>query len=350
MTDYSFGSRLLHYMALNSLAARRVAFDLDCMMARMRKVPEKIAPPVFIAGLARAGTTILLKTLYSTGVFKTLTYRHMPFVMAPIIWHSISSGFQKKAELKERAHGDGIYVNFDSPEAFEEVFWLSFADAPYVHQNRLEHHVFDSEVIASYQKFVLNILTSCAGDGSTRYLAKNNNNLLRIKSLKKAFPESVIIVPFRNPYDQAKSLHRQHQEFLKVHSEDSFSLRYMNWLGHFEFGLNFMPFYVSNDVLPESKEQLNKIDYWLNYWQAVYHFVMEHHRDDVVFFDYDRFCSEPEISLEKLAATLSLNSSMLISFRKRINKAIHYDRGNIKTPEAVTRVYEQLQKVSLQSQ
>jgi Sulfotransferase family len=349
MADYSFGSKLLHYMALNSRTMRRVAFDMDCMMARFQKAPEKIAPPVFISGLARAGTTILLEALYSTGVFTTLTYRHMPFVMAPVSWNSITSGLQKNTELKERAHGDRLYVNFDSPEAFEEVFWLSFADDPYVKKDRLEPHGFDSEVIDNYQKFVKNIVTSCGGNESTRYLAKNNNNLLRIQSLKKAFPESVIVVPFRNPYDQAKSLQRQHEKFLKVHTEDSFSLRYMNWLGHFEFGMNFKPFNVCDDVLPESREQLNEIGYWLDYWRAVYQFVMEQYGDHVVFLDYDRFCLEPEMSLEKLARSISLDPSLLVPFRDKIKNAVQYDRDTTNTPESVNKVYEELQKISLQS-
>ena len=30
--------------------------------------------------------------------------------------------------LIERAHGDGIKVSYKSPEAFEEVFWMTFND------------------------------------------------------------------------------------------------------------------------------------------------------------------------------------------------------------------------------
>ena len=41
-------------------------------------------------------------------------------------WSKIS--FNKRVlELKE-THGDGIKVSTESPEAFEEVFWQTFAD------------------------------------------------------------------------------------------------------------------------------------------------------------------------------------------------------------------------------
>ena len=38
-------------------------------------------------------------------------------------------GFNKRyLDFKERAHGDGIKVSTESPEAFEEVFWKTFDD------------------------------------------------------------------------------------------------------------------------------------------------------------------------------------------------------------------------------
>jgi hypothetical protein len=319
------------------------------MMSRLRRTPKKTVPHVFIAGLARAGTTILLEALYSTGIFATLTYRHMPFVMAPVTWLHITSGQLRSGELKERAHGDRLLVNFDSPEAFDEIFWLTFAETPYVKQHWIEPHEFDSDILENYQRFVENVITSCGGNDSTRYLAKNNNNILRIHSLKRAFPESVVIVPFRNPFDQAKSLHRQHQKFSRVHAEDPFALRYMNWLGHFEFGLNFKPFNVSKDVLPESDEQLENIEYWMNYWKSVYQFMMERYADDVVFFDYDRFCAEPESSLEKLARDCSFERSLLMPFRNKVKNAVQYDRKLEKIPKDVTKVYEELQKIASHS-
>jgi len=47
------------------------------------------------------------------------TYRHMPFVLCPLLWHRVSRGLRQESKLSERAHGDGLLVGFDSPEAFE---------------------------------------------------------------------------------------------------------------------------------------------------------------------------------------------------------------------------------------
>ena len=124
MNNYSWLEQKLHKLALSSQFMREVTFDFES---------TNIAPSsatgdhVFITGLARAGTTILLNALYESNFFASLTYADMPFVLAPNLWSKISFK-EKDLELKERAHGDGIKVSTESPEAFEEVFWKTFAE------------------------------------------------------------------------------------------------------------------------------------------------------------------------------------------------------------------------------
>ena len=43
--------------------------------------------PVFVTGLARSGTTILLEQLARTNVFATHRYRDFPFLHTPIWWN-----------------------------------------------------------------------------------------------------------------------------------------------------------------------------------------------------------------------------------------------------------------------
>ncbi len=81
---------------------------------------------VFVSGLARSGTTLLMRMLHDTDEFASLTYRDMPLVMAPNLWRRLSGAFQKSMARQERAHGDGLQVDYDSPEALEEVFWRTF--------------------------------------------------------------------------------------------------------------------------------------------------------------------------------------------------------------------------------
>ena len=348
-SDYTFLSSFLHWLALNYDFVREVAFDVDTVAARSRRQRLQPPPPVFVAGLARGGTTILLEALYSSGKFATLTYRDMPFVTAPYLWSKISGGHHDQADLQERAHGDRLQVNFDSPEAFEEVFWKTFSHDGYVKKSCLDFQKKSREIIEKYQVYVGNILAASTTDVPLAYLAKNNNNLLRIDMIKAAFPEAVVIVPFRNPYDHARSLLGQHKRFLQVHGDDPFSLKYMNWLGHHEFGANVKPFNVGPEVIPANDGETEKLDYWLNYWHGVYQYILENHGSQVIFFDYDHFCAEPKSVLRKLSDRLALDPLLLQSFAGKIlpaRKYAHQGDGDFLCSDRVMKLYEKLKQKS----
>lgn len=53
-----------------------------------------------------------------------------------------------------------------------------------------------------------------------RYISKNNGNIARIGLLYRLFPDSLVIVPFRNSLDHAVSLLQQQRNFLCIHAED----------------------------------------------------------------------------------------------------------------------------------
>jgi len=317
--NYSVPSRVLHHMVLNNVFFKEMVFDIDCMASGVNRTHPKVTYPVYVAGLARSGTTILLEALYSTGQFITLTYRDMPFITAPYLWNKITKkvGIVSE-EKKERAHGDNIYVNYDSPEAFEEVFWITFQKGSYVHEDQLAKHEAEKEVVENYRKYVQNILARDAGVGGARYLAKNNNNVLRINTIKSAFQDAIFIVPFRNPLNHAKSLQVQHLRFLKIHAEDPFSQKYMNWLGHFEFGANFKPFNFSQEALLQSREEPTTLEYWIRYWKSVYEYLIDRHESDVIFFDYDKLCAQPKQCLSKLELELVLPEGSLTVFSESI--------------------------------
>ena len=346
--DYHLGSKLLHHLALDSRFLRKAAFEMDCSLSAARKLGPPPGPPVYIAGLARAGTTILLEAIYASGRFATLTYRDMPFITAPNLWKGISSGQRRHSELKERAHKDRLLVNYDSPEAFEEIFWMTFDQGGYVQPDRLTPHRPGREALLAYRRYVANVIAKDSRQGSLRYLAKNNNNLLRISSLRRAFPEAVVLVPFRNPLDHAKSLMAQHQRFVTMHREDPFSLRYMNWLGHHEFGANLKPFYLGEEALPTSPEELADFSYWVRYWSSVYHYILENHLDEIVLFDYDRFCAQPADCLEELASVLQLDKERLEPFFAKIKSSTKHQHPEVK-PQVMAQAREVHQRLQDQA-
>ena len=66
----------------------------------------------------------------------------------------------------------------------------------------------------------------------------------------------------------ANSLLNQHLRFSQLQKEDDFIKRYMNYLGHNEFGLNHKPW---NN--PINFNDLNNINYWLEQWYLFYKFI-----------------------------------------------------------------------------
>jgi hypothetical protein len=296
-SDYSFGDRLLHHLVLGVPFISKVSFELDGLFPNKDHPVEK---HVFVSGLARAGTTILMRTFFNTGQFRSLTYRDMPFVLMPGVWKKLSKSFHKQEEAKERAHGDGIYVDFDSPEAFEEVFWRTFSGDDYIFDNCLQPHSVSEELIEQFRLYVRRIIAS----SSKRYLSKNNNNILRIGAIRKAFPESLIIIPFREPLQQAISLLNQHQKFCDRHSNDKFSYNYMRWLGHHEFGMTHKPFQFEKETL--SDYEADNINYWLNIWINTYSYLLNNAPSDSIFVCFEDLCESPVETLRGLFESAEL--------------------------------------------
>lgn len=345
--DYSRSSKLFHQLVLGNGIVKEMAFDFDCVFTRKIRTSTSVTLPVYITGLARSGTTILLEALYSTGRFTTLTYRDMPLITAPYMWKKVTAKAGYKHKRKEqRAHGDAIFVDFDSPEAFEEVFWMTFADNKYIYDSYLSAHDVGEDQLNKYRAYVSNIVLRSDTNPKLRYLAKNNNNTLRISAIKEAFCDAIIIVPFRNPIDHAKSLLRQHMRFLQMHSEDLFALKYMNWLAHFEFGANFKPFNVNKDSLPSSKEEPETLEYWLRYWTGIYEFLLDYHAPDVLFVNHDSLCEHPEQTLARLESMLSLPTDSLAQYSKNIRFTRQNDDSGIQLKPNTLSVYQRLQSLA----
>ncbi|WP_075507316.1 sulfotransferase [Prochlorococcus marinus] len=270
MNNYSWLEQKLHKFALSSQFMREVTFDFESTSIAPS---SKTGDHVFITGLARSGTTILLNALYKSNIFASLSYADMPFVLAPNLWSKISFN-KKNLELKERAHGDGIKVSTESPEAFEEVFWQTFAA-----EN-------NDELGEKFRVYVGNILYKYKKE---RYLSKNNQNIKRIELINSIFSNSKILVPFREPIQHAYSLLIQHKKFIEDAKNDNFISKYMKWIGHTEFGPNYIPIYNQNLNFPNDLE----INHWVEQWYLTYNdcFQSLKNKKNIHFISYEKLCS-----------------------------------------------------------
>ena len=276
--------RLLHRLVLDYRSVAEFLFDLESGFFG-NAAPRRDA--VYVTGLARCGSTALLRSLYSSGDFACLTYRDMPFVVAPNLWQRMVGSRLRKAEGRERPHGDGIVEDLDSPEGLEEVFWRKELGDTYIGKDYLSVH---NVPVATLKRLKIYQSMVCARHDLPRYLAKNNNLVLRLRSLAPQTPDTCYFVLFRHPLAHAESLLRQHQRFSGT---SGFVQDYMRWLVHHEFGAGHRPFRFhdapSTNLLP------NEIDYWLERWIDVYAFLMDvlkQNPNNTLAVQYERLCDD----------------------------------------------------------
>jgi hypothetical protein len=269
---------------------------------------------VFVCGLARSGTTILMKALHQSDKFSALTYRDMPFVLAPNIWSKIVKKSSKSMQKEVRAHNDGIFIDYDSPEALEEIFWRVFAGKNYIFADHLKPHEIDPNIIAAFRDYVALINLKYS---NRRYLSKNNNNILRLKGITDAFPNATVLIPFREPLQHAFSLLKQHQHFVFQHREDKFSQKYMSWLVHHEFGLDHKPFQFVDDRYQH--KDINTIDYWLFRWIDTYSYLLERTKNTrrrIFLVGYEDVCHKKRVMWQKISDLVEIPKKDCFDFSK----------------------------------
>lgn len=308
LNDYSKLDRMLHRLAFSGTAVQFAA--ADCESAAFGRSYRNLPGhrPILITSLPRAGTTILLSALARLPQLGTHRYRDMPFVMAPLLWNRLSRRARKALPERERAHGDGINISADSPEAFEEVLWHAFWPGKYGDSAIELWTAADRDDAAESflrDHFRKIVAIRCSGRMDARYLSKNNANIGRIDYLAAALPDAAIVVPVRRPLEHAASLLRQHRNFLALHARDSFAKRYMADIGHFEFGalhrpIRFPGFDVPHEPGPDD------ICYWLAYWIAAFRYLHAR-RAGLTFVSYEALCADGPGVLGTLCECLGLD-------------------------------------------
>lgn len=245
MQNYSNIQRFLYDLVFSKKIINKSLFELEKLIYLKNKDIINQSH-VFITGLPRSGTTSLLNFLFLSNDYASLTYDDMPFILSP----NFSKLFPKKnITKKERLHKDGIDFDNNSPEALDEIFF-----------NNNEEFV-KNEIINYIQLILLS-------NNKTKYLSKNNLNYKRIDLIQSIFPESFFLVPIREPLQHSNSLLNQHLHFSQLQKKDDFIRRYMNYLGHNEFGLNHNPWNS-----PIHFHDLDNINYWLEQWNLFYEFI-----------------------------------------------------------------------------
>ena len=280
MQNYNKLDKFFHDFVLRNKFINKSLFELDKIIY-LKNIQIKYQSNIFITGLARSGTTSLLNLLYSSDKYASLTYRNMPLVISPCL----SMLFQKKIVGKklERMHGDGITYDINSPESFDEVFFNT-------------GNKFIQNELANYIQLI------CTSQNKEKYLSKNNLNYKRIDLIQSILPNSIFLITIREPLHHAYSLFNQHKIFSQLQKEDDFIRRYMNYLGHNEFGLDHKPW-----LEPINHHNTEKINYWLEQWCLFYQNILNKHKSkkNCFFLIYEKLADKDYI--KKILNKIGLN-------------------------------------------
>lgn len=312
--------------------------------------------PIYICGLARAGSTILLEMLASHPDAGTHQYKDFPFVHIPVWWNwFLARASREDAAPMERFHKDRILVTQASPEAMEEILWMAFfsdchdAAVSDVLWAETENERFE----AFYRDHIRKLLYL---RGGTRYIAKGNYNVTRIPYLRKLFADARFVIPVRDPVDHVASLMKQHRLFCKEERRDPRILDYMRRVGHYEFGLNRRPINTGDHARVERIEELwrggEEVRGWACLWASVYGFVadiIEEHTDvarSAIVVRYEDLCAAPEEMLTALYhhCILTVERETLLEQAGRLSPPSYYSVSF--TPGETEAIREETQAVN----
>lgn len=316
--------------------------NLESITLREEIDATEIDGPIYVSGIARAGTTILLELLSRHPELASHKYRDFPGMFVPTWWNQGQSSQELIPE--ERAHGDRLQVTQDSPEAMEEPLWMAFfAD---IHRsdvnNVLDRATENPEFEQFYRDHLRKLLMVRA---RSRYLAKGNYNLTRLAYLQKIEPSAKFVVVVRNPRDHIASLIKQHRLFCRGQEQYPRALAHLQHVGHFEFGLDRRAICIGDEVAQEVTElwqQGEEVRGSARHWASVYGWVLDQLESDARLADatkivrYEDLCASPQLIVDELLAHCELSSTPEIEqFAGQISAPQYYSPDFTPAEEAI---------------
>ena len=316
--------------------------DLETRMLADELEGIGVDRPVHVAGLARAGTTVLLELLAGLPGVATHRYRDFPpGVYAPVLWdRAFSRVYKGGAAPAERAHQDRVMVTPDSPEALEEVLWAHFH--PGLHEAGGGSRVLGPEASnPAFERFYRDHLRKLLlVRRGTRYLAKGNYNLTRLGYIRRLFPDARFLVPVRDPLWHVASLMKQHALFRAAERRDPRVLAHMRRAGHHEFGLGRRAVDVG-DGAAAGVEALwargEEARGWARHWNSLYRLVARQRAADpgglgeaAMVVRYEDLCARPRETLEAVLAHARLDPpppAALDAMAARLSAPAYYAPG-----------------------
>ncbi len=318
----------------NSFKSISLLFDRIETMFLFNDIKKlDIDRPIYITGLARAGTTIILEMLNKHPDLASHKYKNILMPYLPDWFSQMADRFNFYTKPFERLHRDGIIVTSESPEAVEEIFWQKFFNN--LHNEKVSNIISRNDSNAKFEKFYLNhIKKLIINQKCSRYLAKNNYLVSRLDYMLKIFPDSKFLLIIRNPIEHIASLIKQTKLFIKLEQKIPLLPDWLKIVGHNEFGRNQMCINLGNTELINEIHKLwrSKNTYvkgWAYYWTSIYDFIakqletIKKLKKATLIVKYDELCETPAIIIDKIFEHTELPAEKFENAKKYYIENLH---------------------------
>jgi len=320
--------------ALNTITPIIKVIDRIETLILSRKILKLRADtPIYITGLARAGTSINLEMLSKHPDVATHRYIQIPLIYLPHVLTNFAKKINFFTEPVERLHKDGIFVNKDSPEALEEVIWQGFFKNLH---NENTSNIIDNKVSnRTFEKFYRNHISKMLlAQKKSRYVTKNNYNVTRMEYLNKIFPKAKFLLIIRNPASHIASFIKQNKLFEELFAKYPHLEQFTQLIGHFELGPNKKSINVGNFemILKLRKIWLKNssdVKAWALYWASIYSYVSDilnknkKLADATLIVRYDDLVTNPSETIDKILEHTHLNKEKFTKIKKYYIKNLH---------------------------
>lgn len=316
--------------------------------------PVPLMMPIYVCGLARAGTTLLHEAIASHAGVATHRVKDFPMVFTPYWWRRASAKMRASTP-RERAHRDRVMITTESPEALEEMLWHAFF--PRCHDPAEDNRIGRGERRPRFEAFYkAHLRKLLLAEGASRYVAKANYHVARLLYLQRLFPDARFVLPVRAPAAHIASLMRQHAWFSRGQRRQPRALAYFRRSGHFEFGLDRRPINLGDhEAIQRIRRDWSigaEVRGWARYWAMIYGHLANLLATDselcaaTLVVRFEDLCAKPEPTLRAVFAHTRLHVADAIIDRlaPSIGKPAYY--ANPLTPADLEQIEEETSRVA----
>jgi hypothetical protein len=306
-----------------SASVRLGAVESRLLGRRLRG--QVVDRPIYVTGLARAGTTITLELLSRHPDVATHRYRDMAQPYLPYLWNRVLDRLPlPQPRPAERLHKDGILVTRDSPEAVEETVWKRFF--PGLHDEDRSAVLDAATTNPAFERYYRDHIGKLLlARGRRRYLAKANYNVTRLAYLARLVPGARFLVVVRRPTAHYASWLKQQELIARTHRHDRRWVAASRSVGHHEFGEDQRFINAGNTDLVRTIRSTWDAGRYARafgmYWSSIYGHVLDlADRDPLVreatlFIRHEDLCATPRETIDRMLHHAGLDAAGFAEIR-----------------------------------